>query len=176
MAKIKKIIAREIMDSRALPTVESIIELDDGSVNSFSVPSGASVGKHEAVELRDRDPKRFEGLGVLNCLKIISQILSPQLIGQDAYNQEAIDDILIKSDGTDNKSKLGANTILALSGAIVKAASISQKMPFYQYISKLYGANSREFSLPTPMFNILNGGLHAGGNLDFQEFMIVPSK
>lgn len=175
MAKIKKIIAREILDSRALPTIESIIELDDGAVNSFSVPSGASVGKHESVELRDQDPKRFDGLGVLNCLRIISQTLSPQLIGQDAYNQEEIDNILIKSDGTGNKSKLGANTTLALSGAVVKAASISQKIPLYQYVSKLYGTNSTEFSLPTPMFNILNGGLHAGGNLDFQEFMVVPS-
>lgn len=176
MAKIKKIIAREILDSRALPTIEAIIELDDGSVNTFSVPSGASVGKHESVELRDRDPKRYEGLGVLNCLKIISQVLSPQLIGQDAYNQEEIDNILIKSDGTANKSKLGANTTLALSGAVAKAAGISQKMPIYQYVSKLYGTNSTQFSLPTPMFNILNGGLHAGGNLDFQEFMVVPSK
>lgn len=176
MAKIKKIIAREILDSRALPTIESIIELDDGAVNSFSVPSGASVGKHESVELRDRDPKRYDGQGVLNCLKIIVQTLSPQLIGKDAYNQQEIDNILIKADGTGNKCKLGANTILALSGAITKAASISQKIPLYQYISKLYGTNSTEFSLPTPMFNILNGGLHAGGNLDFQEFMVVPSK
>lgn len=176
MAKIKKIIAREILDSRAHPTIESIIELDDGAVGIFSVPSGASVGKHEAVELRDKDVNRYDGLGVLNSLKSIAQILSPLLLGQDAYDQENIDNILIKSDGSQDKSKIGANTILALSGGIAKAASVSQKIPVYQYIAKLANLSSTEFAIPTPMFNILNGGVHANGNLDFQEFMVVPPK
>lgn len=176
MAKIKKIIAREILDSRAHPTIESIIELEDGAVGIFSVPSGASVGKHEAVELRDKDTNRFDGLGILNCLKNISQVLSPLLIGQDANNQESIDNILIKSDNSQDKSKIGANTILALSGGVTKAASVSQKIPLYQYIAKLANLSTTEFAIPTPMFNILNGGVHANGNLDFQEFMVVPPK
>lgn len=176
MAKVKKIIAREILDSRAHPTIESIVELDDGAVGVFSVPSGTSVGKHEAKELRDNDLNRYDGLGVLNCLKNILQILSPLLIGQDAENQEAIDQILIKADGTADKSKVGANSILALSGGIAKAASVSQKKPLYQYIAKLLGAQTNEFLIPTPMFNILNGGMHANGNLDFQEFMVVGPK
>lgn len=176
MAKIKKIIAREILDSRAHPTIESIIELEDGAVGVFSVPSGASVGKHEAVELRDKDPNRFDGLGVLNCLKTIAQVLSPQLIGLDAGNQENIDQILVKSDNTQEKSKIGANTILSLSGAVARASSVSQKIPLYQYIAKLASLSTTEFAIPTPMFNILNGGIHANGNLDFQEFMVVPPK
>lgn len=176
MAKIKKIIAREILDSRAHPTIESIIELEDGAVGIFSVPSGASVGKHEAVELRDKDTNRFDGLGVLGSLRIIAQILSPLLIGQDAYNQENIDEILIKSDNSQDKSKIGANTMLALSGAVSKASSVSQKIPLYQYIAKLANLSTTEFAIPTPMFNILNGGVHANGNLDFQEFMVVPPK
>lgn len=176
MARIKKIIAREILDSRAHPTIECIIELDDGAIGIFSVPSGASVGKHEAVELRDKDTNRLDGLGVLNCLKTISQVLSPQLIGQDALNQQNIDDILIKSDSSQDKSNIGANTILSLSGATAKAASVSQKIPLYQHIARLANFSSSEFLIPTPMFNILNGGIHAGDNLDFQEFMVVPPK
>ncbi len=176
MAKIKKIIAREILDSRAHPTIECIIELEDGAVGIFSVPSGASVGKHEAVELRDKDTNRMDGLGILSCLKLIAQVLSPLLIGQDTLNQQNIDDILIKSDSSADKSKIGANTMLALSGAAAKAAAVSQKIPLYQHIARLAGFSSNEFSIPTPMFNILNGGVHAGGNLDFQEFMVVPPK
>lgn len=176
MAKIKKIIAREILDSRANPTIECIIELDDDAVGIYSVPSGASVGKHEAVELRDKDLNRLDGLGVLNCLKTIAQVLSPRLIGQDAANQQNIDDILISSDSSPDKSKIGANTMLSISGAAAKAASVSQKIPLYQHIANLAGLNSHEFLIPTPMFNILNGGIHAGGNLDFQEFMVVPPK
>lgn len=176
MPKIQKIIAREILDSRGHPTIEAIVSLDEGSVGIFDVPSGASVGKHEAVEIRDKDPDRYEGLGVLNCLKNIANILSPKLIGVDALDQKQVDAILEEADGTANKSKLGANTLLSLSGAITKAASVSQKMPVYQYISKLAGKNSSSFTIPTPMFNVLNGGIHANWNLDFQEFMVVPPK
>lgn len=176
MSKIKKIVAREILDSRGQPTVEAIVELEDAAVGIYSVPSGTSVGKHEAFELRDGDKTRFGGKGVLKVLANISTILAPQIIGMDAKNQQEIDSAMIILDGTDDKSKLGANSILALSGAIAKAQSASEKVPLYQYIAKIAASNTREFSIPTPMFNILNGGLHGGGNLNFQEFLIVPPK
>ncbi len=176
MSKIKKIVAREILDSRGQPTVEAIVQLEDAAVGIYSVPSGTSVGKHEAFELRDGDKTRFGGKGVLKVLGNISTVLAPQIIGMDAQNQQEIDSAMITLDGTDDKSKLGANSILALSGAIAKAQSASEKVPLYQYIAKIAGASTREFSIPTPMFNILNGGLHAGFNLDFQEFLIVPPK
>lgn len=176
MAKIKKIIAREILDSRGIPTIEAIVELEDSSVGVFSTPSGISIGKSEAVELRDNDPKRYAGLGVLNCLEKIARILAPKLLGQDAKEQAKLDNIMKEADGSENKKNLGANTLLALSGAIVKAQAASTKMPLYQYISLLLGQQKNEFTIPTPMFNILNGGKHANMNLDFQEFMVVPTK
>lgn len=175
MAKITKIIGREILDSRAYPTVEAIVQLDDGSVGNFAAPSGISIGKHEAVELRDGDLKRYAGRGVLKCLENIVHILAPAVIGKDAADQAGIDKILISADGTENKSKLGANTILAISGAVAKAQSASERVTLYKYISKLLtGTDVQKFQIPTPMFNILNGGKHGGGNIDFQEFMIVP--
>ena len=176
MAKIKKIIAREILDSRAVPTIEAIVELDDSSVGVFSVPSGASVGKNEALELRDNDPGRYKGLGVLTCLEKIAKVLAPALIGLDAQNQQDLDMQMIQLDGTPNKQNLGANTILSLSGAIAKAQAQSAKMPLYQYVSRLLGHQTNQFQIPTPMFNIINGGKHANFNLDFQEFMVVPAK
>ena len=176
MAKIKKIIAREILDSRGYPTVETIVELDDSSIGVFSTPSGISVGKHEALELRDNDPQRYHGRGVLKCLNNISEILAPILIGKNADDQQKIDSEMIIADGTKDKSKLGANTILSLSGAIAKAQANSQKLTYYQYISYLMGENINEFIIPSPMFNILNGGKHGSGNIDFQEFLIVPLK
>ncbi|MBI3282753.1 phosphopyruvate hydratase [Candidatus Curtissbacteria bacterium] len=176
MAKIKKIIAREILDSRGVPTIEAIVELADSSVGVFSTPSGISVGKSEAVELRDSDPKRYGGLGVLTCLEKIVQVLAPIIIGQDAKDQAKLDGMMIEADGTENKQNLGANTLLALSGAIVKAQATSYRIPLYQYISRLLGRGATEFVIPTPMFNLINGGKHANRNLDFQEFMIVPTK
>ncbi len=176
MAKIKKIVAREILDSRGQPTIEAILELEDGAIGIYSVPSGASLGKHEALELRDGDKTRFGGKGVLKALGNIATVLAPRIIGMDAKNQAAVDQAMITLDGTDDKSKLGANSILALSGAVAKAQSVSQKVPLYQYIAQIAGISTHEFTIPTPMFNILNGGLHAGFNLDFQEFMIVPPK
>ncbi len=176
MAKIKKIVAREILDSRAHPTIEAIVQLDDNSVGIFSTPSGASVGKHEALELRDGDPKRYAGLGVLNALRNIGSILAPKLIGQDAQNQEKIDNDMIAADGTPNKQNLGANAILALSGAIARAQAASLRIPLYQYLAKLAGNSTNQFAIPTPMFNLINGGKHAPDGLDFQEFMIVPPK
>lgn len=175
MAAIKKIIGREILDSRGYPTVEAIVQLEDGSVGSFAAPSGASIGRHEAVELRDDDPKRFDGKGVLKCLHNIVAILAPKIMGKDAANQTDIDKIMIDLDGSQDKSQLGANTILSISAAVAKAQSASEKTTLYKYISKLLtGADNQKFQLPTPMFNILNGGKHGGGNTDFQEFMIVP--
>jgi len=175
VAQIKKIIGREILDSRGYPTVEAIVQLVDGSVGSFAVPSGASIGSHEAVELRDGDIARYGGKGVLKCLHNIVAVFAPQIIGKDAANQAEIDKIMIDADGSDDKSKLGANTILAISAAVTKAQSASEKVTLYKYISKLLtGADNQKFQIPTPMFNILNGGKHGGGNTDFQEFMVVP--
>lgn len=177
MAKITKIVAREILDSRANPTVEAIVELEDNSVGSFAVPSGVSVGKHEAVELRDKDTKRFSGNGVLKALTNIHTILAPLLIGKDAQNQQGIDKVMIDADATENKAALGANSILALSGAITRAQASSQNLPLYRYVSKLMGRDiNQQYLIPTPMANILNGGKHGGGNVDFQEFLIVPTK
>ena len=175
MAQIKKIIGREILDSRGYPTVEAIVQLADGSVGSFAAPSGASVGRHEAVELRDNDQKRYAGKGVLKCLHNIVYVLAPKLIGHEAQDQLGIDKIMIDADGSSDKSTLGANTILAISGAVAKAQAASQRVTVYKYISQLLtGTDSQKFQIPTPMFNVLNGGKHGGGNTDFQEFMVVP--
>jgi enolase len=175
MSKIKKIIGREVLDSRGYPTVEAIVQLEDGSVGSFAAPTGASIGKHEAVELRDGDPKRFAGKGVLTCLHNILTFLAPHLIGKDAADQAAIDKEMIQADGSSDKSKLGANTIIAISTAVAKAQAASEHMTVYKYVAKLLtGGDTQKFQIPTPMFNILNGGKHGGGNTDFQEFMIVP--
>lgn len=160
MAKIKKIIAREILDSRGYPTVESIVELSDSAIGVSSVPSGLSVGRHEATELRDNDPKRYLGRGVLKCLENILNVLAPRLIGKEASLQKQLDEEMIAADSTPDKTKLGANSILSLSCAIAKAEASSQKIPLYQYIATLLQANTHEFSIPTPMFNILNGGKH----------------
>ena len=176
MPKITKIIAHEILDSRGTPTVEAMVQLEDGSSGVFSVPSGESKGKHEAKELRDNDPERYAGLGVLTALKNISQVIAPKILGMDANDQVALDNAMISLDGTNDKSHLGANSILAVSAATAKAASASQKIPLYLHISHLMGASTNEFNIPTPMFNEVNGGLHAGFNLDFQEFLIVPPK
>ena len=176
MAKIKKIIAHEILDSRGFPTIEAIVELSDSAVGVFSSPSGTSVGQYEAFELRDHDPARYRGLGVLKALEKIVSILAPGLIGQQANDQQKVDQIMIDADGTENKSNVGANSTLAISGAVVKAQAASLKIPVYQHIAHLLGQNSNQFSIPTPMFNIINGGMHASFNLDFQEFMIVPPK
>lgn len=176
MSKIKKIIAREILDSRGNPTIEAIVALEDQSVGTFSTPSGISISKSEAIEARDNDPKRYQGMGVLKALEKIAKIAAPALIGRESDNLKNIDNLIKELDGTPNKSNLGANSTLAISGAIAKAGAVSAKMPLYQYISQLAGQKQNQFSIPTPMFNILNGGKHASFNLDFQEFMIVPPK
>ena len=174
MSNIKKIVAREILDSRATPTIEAIVELEDGAAGIFATPSGLSVGKHEALELRDNDPKRFTGKGVLIALEHIFRDLAPILIGKEASEQKKLDKLMIDADGTENKQKLGANSILALSGAIAKAQAASEGISLYRYIARLAQKPDQNFKIPSPMFNILNGGAHGGDNVDFQEFMIVP--
>jgi len=169
MAKIKQIHAREILDSRGNPTVEVDVVLDNGLMGRAAVPSGASTGTREAVELRDGDKKRYLGKGVLKAVENVNKIISPELIGKNPNKQKEIDYLMIKLDGTDNKAKLGANAILGVSLAIAKAAAQDKGVSIYQYLG---GKDARR--LPIPFLNILNGGKHADNNVDIQEFMIAP--
>lgn len=168
MSKIKNIKAREILDSRGNPTVEVDVILESGTVGRAAVPSGASTGSKEALELRDNDPKRYQGKGVLKAVNNVNTIIKEALVGKEASNQEEIDETMIKLDGTENKTNLGANATLGVSLATLKASAKEQGIPLYKYFGN-------EISLPRPMMNILNGGVHADNNLDFQEFMIVPN-
>lgn len=169
--KINHIQGREILDSRGNPTIEVDLTLDNGILVTASVPSGASTGTHEALELRDDDQKRFMGKGVLKAIQNIKEIISPAIKGKEVSGQREIDRMLCELDGTEDKSKLGANAILAVSMAVTKAGAATSGLPLYQYIG---GVNAVE--LPVPMFNIINGGSHADNNIDIQEFMIVPVK
>ena len=170
--KVKNVLAREILDSRGNPTIEVDVLLEDNSTGRASVPSGASTGSREAIELRDKDD-RYNGLGVRHAVNNVNSIIRNVIIGMDAYDQELIDNTLIELDGTFNKSKLGANACLGVSMAVLKAAANSKHIPLFKYISEKY--NTR-ISLPVCMMNILNGGVHADNNLDFQEFMIIPNR
>jgi enolase len=161
--------ARQILDSRGNPTVEVDVMLEDGTRGRAAVPSGASTGEHEACELRDDDKKRWVGKGVSKAVENVNTTIAPELIGQDAFSQEAIDQLMIELDGTPNKSKLGANAILGVSMAVARAAAEACGLPLYRYLG---GTAAR--TLPVPMMNILNGGKHADNNVDFQEFMIQP--
>ncbi|MDO8592532.1 MAG: phosphopyruvate hydratase [bacterium] len=174
MPKIKNITAREILDSRGHPTIETCVWLDNGTRAKASVPSGASTGIHEAVELRDGDAKRYDGLGVLQAIKNVEKKIAPKLVGEEITVQEKIDQAMIKLDGTKNKSQLGANAILSVSLACARAGALAMGEELYKYISKCYGLRATGYELPTPCFNIFNGGKHADTNLDFQEFMIIP--
>lgn len=174
MARIKKVTGREVLDSRGFPTVAADVVLEDGSVGTAMVPSGASTGSHEALELRDGG-KRYNGKGVLKAVKNIEQI-SKHIAGLDASDIRLIDDTMIALDGTENKSKLGANAMLAVSMAVLRAGAISAKKPLYEHLRECYGLKSKNYILPTPMLNIINGGKHADSGLDVQEFMIVPAK
>jgi enolase len=169
MSNISKIHAREVLDSRGNPTVEAEVTLADGSKGRAIVPSGASTGEHEAVELRDGDKKRFLGKGVLKAVENVNSKIAKALAGMDAADQRALDQRMIELDGTGNKSRLGANAVLAVSMAAARAAAASSKQPLYQFLGGA-GANL----LPVPMMNILNGGAHADNNVDFQEFMVMP--
>ena len=169
MSKIKKIHAREILDSRGNPTVEVDVVLDNGFIGRAAVPSGASTGTREAVELRDGDKKRYLGKGVLKAVENVNKIIAPEVIGKDPSKQKEIDYLMIKLDGTDNKAKLGANAILGVSLAVAKAAAQDKGVSIYQYLG---GKDAKR--LPIPFLNILNGGKHADNNVDIQEFMIAP--
>lgn len=167
--KINKIYAREILDSRGTPTVEAEVVLDCGCRGVASVPSGASTGEHEAIELRDGDPHRYFGKGVLKAVSNVNDVIAPELIGMNVLEQTAIDRMMIGLDGTQNKSHLGANAILAVSLAVAKAAANGLKVPLYRYL-----APSDSYVMPVPMMNIINGGAHSDAPIAFQEFMIRP--
>ncbi len=168
-SEIVDIVAREILDSRGNPTLEVDVHLEDGSWGRAAVPSGASTGEHEAHELRDNDPKRYNGKGVLQAVANVNDTIADELIGMDATEQELIDTYLCGIDGTENKKKLGANSLLGVSLAVAKASAEFHQLPLFQYLGGINGN-----TLPTPMMNILNGGKHADNTLDIQEFMIMP--
>lgn len=171
--KIKNVVAREILDSRGNPTVEVEVYAKNGWGRS-AVPSGASTGALEAVELRDKDPKRYLGKGVIEAVKNVNQVIEPEIVGMDTISQVEIDEKLISLDGTKNKGNLGANAILGVSLASARAAASCTKQPLYQYINRAFKLDKEADILPVPMLNILNGGKHADNNVDIQEFMIVP--
>jgi enolase len=169
MATIKKITARQVLDSRGFPTVEADVLLDDGSHGRALVPSGASTGEYEALELRDGDPSRYLGKGVLKAVANVNEKIAPLLIGKDPAHQEEVDQIMLSLDGTPNKSRLGANAILSVSLAVARVAAASGKIGVFRYLG-----DGKGVTLPIPLMNVINGGAHADNNLDVQEFMIVP--
>ncbi len=170
MLAIVEIHAREILDSRGNPTVEVEVIVEDGTIGRAAVPSGASTGEHEAIELRDKDPQRYNGKGVLKAVENVNEVIAPELVGELVTNQMAIDQLMRELDGTETKQKLGANAILGVSLAAAKAAAQVVGLPLYQYLGGVYA-----HTLPVPMMNILNGGAHADNNVDLQEFMVVPA-
>ncbi len=170
MSTIVEVFAREILDSRGNPTVEVDVYLDSGALGRAAVPSGASTGEHEAIELRDKNESRYGGKGVLTAIQNVNETIAEEIIGEDATEQAYVDGILLALDGTQNKAKLGANAILGVSLAVARAAANDVGLPLYQYLG---GVNGK--TLPVPMMNILNGGAHADNNVDLQEFMVVPA-
>ena len=174
MTGIKNIRAREVLDSRGNPTIEADVELDSGVMGSSCAPSGASTGSREALELRDKDPARYLGKGVLKAVQNVNTEIKQALVGQDAADQKALDGVMIELDGTENKAKLGANAILSVSLAAAKAAALDAGLPLYAHIAQLNGS-AGNYSLPVPMMNIVNGGEHADNNVDIQEFMVQPT-
>jgi enolase len=172
--KITAITAQEILDSRGNPTVEATVVLENGVKALAAVPSGASTGSHEAHELRDEDKGRYKGKGVLKAVANVHDHIAPALKGMDANDQQTIDQKMIELDGTEHKSNLGANAILAVSMAVAKAAAMAKNIPLYQHIAEVYGYSTDHYSLPVPMMNVLNGGKHALGSTDMQEYMIMP--
>jgi len=179
MASIKKIFAYEIIDSRGIPTLEGRLSLDNNKEVVSSIPSGTSVGKYEAIELRDGETNRFLGQGVSRAVGYINDLIGPKLIGISPDKQNQVDDWLVKADGTKNKSKLGANTTLLISQLVARAAACDKNLPLFKYINQLLEKNSQEKikieRIPNPVFNIINGGKHAHNNLEIQEFWIIPS-
>jgi len=172
--KIKDIRAREILDSRGNPTLSVIVEIEGGVIGKAAVPSGASTGVHEALELRDGDKKRYEGKGVLKAVENVNTLIRKKLVGMDVTMQRKLDEAMLNLDNTENKSKLGANAILGVSLAAARAAAAKREMPLYAYLRSVYGVKRKDFPMPLPMMNILNGGRHADFAIDFQECMIIP--
>ncbi len=177
MSKIAKILAREILDSRGIPTVEVTCQVGSGYLAVASEPGGTSIGTHEALELRDNDKQRYQGLGVLKAVENVNKILGPQITGMDVLDPFAIDKKLIDLDGTENKSKYGANAILALSEVVIKLGASDSKLTLYSWINELAKKMriKTNLKIPIPLFNMINGGKHGAGNLDFQEFFIIPA-
>ena len=175
MSAIKKIYAREILDSRGNPTVEVEVTLESGVKATAAVPSGASTGVHEALELRDGDANRYKGLGVLKAVANVNNQIQEKLLGMEASEQKKIDQKMLKLDGTENKSNLGANAILGVSLAVCRAAALEKNIPLYAYIAETYKLKAKTYKLPIPMFNVLNGGKHSDSGLSIQEYKIVPN-
>lgn len=175
MSTIKSLYAREVLDSRATPTLETVAILDDGNFGVSSVPSGSSTGSYEAHELRDKDPNRYLGSGVLKAIEFVNSEIAGKWVGQAVPSIPELDQALINLDGTPDKSRLGANTILSVSMAVTKAMAASAKIPLYRYVAQL-AQNTQTLFVPSPMFNMINGGAHGAGNLDFQEFHVIPNK
>jgi enolase len=174
MATIAGVYAREILDSRGIPTLECALWLDSGAIVATSVPTGTSLGKYEALEIRDNDPNRMLGKGVTQAVHNVNTILAPQLVGKDPSNQTELDQLMVDLDGTDNKSKIGANAILAASQCIMKAGALSLNVPLYYYIEQKYQL-TKELRIPSCVYSMVNGGEHGAGNLDIQEFQIIPA-
>ena len=177
MSKIAKVWAREILDSRGIPTVETAVMLDTGQIAVSSVPAGTSTGSHEALELRDRDNPRYLGQGVLKAVENVNTVLSQAVVGMDPTDQFGIDQKLVQLDGTENKSKYGGNAILSISMGVAKCGAMVSGQQLYAWISTLAvkGGIAQKVKIPTPLFNMINGGLHGAGNLDFQEFWVIPA-
>ncbi len=175
MAKITKVVGREILNSKGYPTIEATVFLDNGITASASCPTGTSVSKYEAKEVRDNDLKRFGGYGELKAVENINNKLSPKIIGMDPTLQADIDKVLLNEDGTNDKSNLGVNSILPISMAVMKAGAKSVNLPLYAYIRHFTSLGNAPFKIPSPGFNVINGGKHAGNNLDFQEFLLIPA-
>jgi len=173
--KIAKVTAQELLDSRGNPTVEAIVILENGLTATAMVPSGASTGIHEALELRDGNPRRYLGRGVLQAVAHVNEMIAPAVVGRDVTDQAGIDNHLLEIDGTPNKSKVGANAILSVSIACLKAGALAEGIPFFEYVASLIDERPVEkFTMPIPMMNVLNGGKHAEGSADLQEYMIMP--
>jgi len=172
--KISSVHAQEILDSRGNPTIECVTTLENGTTGWAALPSGASTGKYEAVELRDGDPKRFGGAGVLKAVSNVNEVLSKVVVGMNAQDQTKLDQAMIEADGTDNKATLGANAILSISMSAARAESASEKKPLYQYLSKLNPDHKGIFTMPIPEMNVMNGGKHANWATDIQEYMLFP--
>ena len=175
MAKIKEIHSREILDAQGDPTVETTVILSDGSVGSASCPSGTMISKYESVEVRDHDDNRYLGKGVLKAIENIEKFIAPQIIGIEANKQQVIDKAMIELDGTMNKSRLGANATLSVSMAVAKAAAKSSVLPLYLYIREFIKKENVQLKMPTPIFNLINGGKHGGGNTELQEYLLIPA-